>query len=177
MIILMGVAGAGKSLQGRLFASDLGYKWVSTGEIFRAELSEDRQKELQTGKLLDDTEVIQLVDGALGTLDREKKVVLDGFPRTIIQAEWLLSQSKHLRFDLRAVFNLMVSKEVVKRRLLARGRADDNEAVIQERFNEYETKTVPIINFFKENNVKVYDINADQPPEIVNAAMMSYIAK
>jgi adenylate kinase len=177
MIILMGVAGAGKSLQGKLFAEELGYKWVSTGEIFRGQLSEDRQKELQTGKLLDDTEVIQLVDSALGTLDREKKVVLDGFPRTIIQAEWLMQQSKHLRFELKAVFNLVATKEVVRARLLARGRADDNEAVIKERFNEYETKTLPIINFFKANNIKVYDINADQPPETVHSAMMSLITK
>jgi adenylate kinase len=177
MIILMGVAGAGKSLQGRLLAEKLGYKWVSTGEIFRAQLSEDRQKELQTGRLLDDTEVIGLVDGALHKLDKDKKVVLDGFPRTIIQADWLLEQAKRQRFELQAVFNLVATRDVVRSRLLARGRADDNEAVIKERFSEYENKTLPIINYFKQNSIGVQDINADQTPEAVHAAMISYLSK
>ncbi len=133
----MGVAGAGKSLQGRLFAQDLGYTWVSTGEIFRTQLSEDRQKELVMGKLLDDTEVIALVDKTLSALNNAQDFVLDGFPRTIVQAEWILGQASHQRFDLKGVFNLVASREIVKSRLLARGRSDDNDSGIQERFKEY----------------------------------------
>ncbi len=177
MIILMGVAGSGKSLQGRMFVENMGYKWISTGELFRSQLSEDRQKELLTGKLLDDTEVIGLVDNAFKALGKERKVILDGFPRTIMQAEWLLDQLKHMRFDLQAVFNLVANKDVVKDRLLARGRSDDNDAGIKERFNEYETKTVPIIKYFKRNDIDVHDINADQPPESVHQAMLDYLKK
>lgn len=173
----MGVAGAGKSLQGKLFAKELNYQWVSTGEIFRAELSEDRQKDLLAGKLLDDTEVIAIVDRKLKNLKNVQGIVLDGFPRTIVQAEWLLGQVRHQRFDLKAVFNLVATREVVKARLLARGRSDDNEKVIAERFNEYENKTIPIINFLKENNVNVQDVDANQIPEAVHETMMKLISK
>ncbi|MHB1865136.1 MAG: adenylate kinase family protein [Candidatus Saccharimonadales bacterium] len=175
MIILMGVAGAGKSLQGKLITDELGYRWLSTGEIFRSQLSEERKKEMLSGKLLDDTEVIAIVDKTLKELGNN--VVLDGFPRTIVQAEWLLNEIKHLRFELTAVFNLVATKEVVRARLLARGRSDDDEQVIKKRFDEYENKTVPILNFFKQQRIVVYEINGDQTPEAVHQTIMKYINK
>src|ERR1700722_20035966 len=106
MILLIGVAGAGKSLQGQMLAKTTGYTWISTGEIFRAYLPEERKKELSTGKLLDDSEVIGLVDEALKALS-EDKAVLDGFPRTLVQAEWLINEAKDKRFEIRAAFNLV----------------------------------------------------------------------
>lgn len=177
MIILTGIFGSGKSLQSQLLAKDLGYQWISTGEIFRTQLSEERQKELSTGKLLDDTEVIALVDKTLKSLNDANKVILDGFPRTIVQAEWLLSQFQHQRIELDKVINLVAPKEVIMTRLLARGRSDDNEAVIKERFKEYDTKTLPILNFFRQNGILITDINADQTPEAVHAAIISNIRK
>jgi adenylate kinase len=175
MIILMGVAGSGKSLQGRLLASSLGYSWVSTGEIFRNSLSDERHKELNSGKLLDDKEVIALVENTLKTIDDRKKIILDGFPRTIVQAEWLISQIHQKKFEIEKVFNLIASHEVVKERLLRRGRDDDNEEVIKERFGEYDTKTMPIIKFFIRNNIKVHEINSDQKPDLVHREIMAII--
>jgi adenylate kinase len=177
MIILMGVAGSGKSLQGKMFVEDMGYRWISTGELFRSELSEERKRELLTGKILDDNEAISLVEKALGGLKENERPVMDGFPRTIPQAEWIIGQIKNGKLSLRAVFNLIISKDVVEQRLIDRGRADDNETIIKERFHEYETKTVPIIEFFRTNSIKVYDINADQRPEDVHRDMLSYITK
>src|ERR1700721_857264 len=147
MIILMGVAGAGKSLQGQMFVDGQGYHWLSTGELFRSQLSEERQKELATGKLLGDQEVIDLVDKTIEEIDSNKKVVMDGFPRTISQCQWLLDQVKKERFDIEAVFVLVVSFEVVKKRLLNRGRSDDSETAIKQRFDEYTNKTAPVIDY------------------------------
>lgn len=175
MILLMGVAGAGKSVQGQMLAEVTGYKWISTGEIFRAYLPAERLKELSTGKLLGDNEVISVVDQALQSLGNGIQAVLDGFPRTVTQAEWLLNQSKDRRFEIVAAFNLAASRDVVRERLLARGRDDDNEEVIKERFNEYETKTVPILSYLKDNNIKVYEIDANQNTETVHAEMMKYL--
>ena len=62
MIVFMGVAGAGKSVQGKLLARDLGFQWISTGEILRANLSGNRKKELLSGKLVGDEELIDLMD-------------------------------------------------------------------------------------------------------------------
>lgn len=175
MIVLTGVVGAGKSMQGRLFADEHGYAWISTGELFRLLVTGKRRQQMLEGKLLSDEEVISLVDKTLTLIDLNEECLLDGFPRTKTQADWLLKQAQNGRFKLTAVFNLSASREVVKKRLLARGRQDDTEEVIEERFSEYETKTVPIINYFQQAGTPVYTINADKDPITVHDEIMNYI--
>ncbi|HVV25785.1 MAG TPA: nucleoside monophosphate kinase [Candidatus Saccharimonadales bacterium] len=175
MIILMGVAGAGKSMQGRLFADEHGYAWISTGELFRVLVTGQRRQQMLEGKLLDDEEVIELIDKTLKLIDPSKEFLLDGFPRTKTQADWLLKQAKDGRFDLTAVFNLTASPEVVKERLLKRGRQDDTAAAIKKRFAEYEAVTLPILDYFRQAKVPVYDIDASRDPIVVHDEIMHYI--
>src|SRR6187551_2821238 len=99
MIILTGVAGAGKSLQGRILADEHGYAWVSTGEILRVLVTGKRRQEMMQGNLLSDTEMIELMDKVFEMIDTKQEFVLDGFPRTVPQAEWMLEQSRQGRFD------------------------------------------------------------------------------
>ena len=175
MIILTGVAGAGKSMQGRLFADEHGYAWISTGDLFRVLVTGKQRADMLKGKLLSDEEVIKLVDKTLNLIDTSQEFLLDGFPRTVPQADWLLEQVAAKRFTLTGIFNLVASQEVVLKRLLARGRQDDTEAVIMKRFNEYEQATLPILDHFKQAGAPVYDINADQDPISVHDDMMHYI--
>ncbi|HVW23698.1 MAG TPA: nucleoside monophosphate kinase [Candidatus Saccharimonadales bacterium] len=175
MIILMGVAGAGKSMQGRLFADEHGYAWISTGELFRVLVTGQRRAQMLEGKLLSDDEVIALVDKTLKMIDVKQEFLLDGFPRTEPQADWLIEQVESGRLPLKAVFNLVASEEVVKKRLLERGRQDDTEAAIQKRFDEYRANTLPIMDHLKKAGAPVYDINADQDPIKVHDDMMSII--
>ena len=175
MIILLGVAGAGKSMQGRLFADEHGYAWISTGELFRVLVTGQRRAQMLAGKLLSDSEVIELVDKTLNLIDVQQEFLLDGFPRTVAQADWLLDQVHSGRLKLTAIFNLVASPAVVTKRLLARGRQDDTEEAIQKRFKEYENQTLPILEHFKQEEVKVRDIDADQDPISVHDAMMAYI--
>lgn len=175
MIILMGVAGAGKSMQGRLFADEHGYAWISTGDLFRVLVTGQRRQQMLEGKLLDDEEVIALIDKTLKLIDPSKEFLLDGFPRTRTQADWVLEQAKQGRFDLTAVFNLAASPEVVKERLLKRGRQDDTEAAIKKRFAEYEAVTLPILDYFRQAKVPVYDIDASQDPIAVHDEIMHHI--
>lgn len=176
MIIIMGVAGSGKSLQGKLFVEDSGYRWVSMGELFRSHLSEERKKELLSGKLINDEEAIELLSKNLFDNKNTQDAVLEGFPRTIAQAEWILEQVKNGKMHIEAVFALKISKEVVTARLFERGRDDDSEEAINKRFSEYENKTLPILDYFKDEGVKVYDINADQSPESVHSDMRKYLS-
>jgi adenylate kinase len=118
MIILTGVVGAGKSMQGRLFADEHGYAWISTGELFRVLVTGERRAQMLEGKLLSDDEVIALVDKTLKLIDLDQEFVLDGFPRTKVQTDWLLKQVEDGRLKLTAVFNLAASREIVKKRLL-----------------------------------------------------------
>ena len=159
MIIFMGVAGSGKSAQGRLLADRLGFPWLSTGEFLRMLISGERRKEMLAGKLLDDTEIISLVQKIFRIVDTDHEFVMDGFPRTVAQADWLLSQRRHGQLDITAVIHLQASEEVVIKRLLSRGRQDDLEEVIRERFREYEQATRPIINDLKKDGVPIFEIN------------------
>jgi adenylate kinase len=176
MIILMGVAGAGKSMQGRMLADEHGYAWISTGELFRVLVTGERRQQMLEGKLLSDDEVISLVDQTLNNMvDTKAEFVLDGFPRTKVQADWLLKQVKNGRLDLTGIINLAANRDVVKQRLLARGRQDDTEEAIARRFEEYENTTLPIVDYFQAAGSPVYNIEADQTPKAVHQQILNAI--
>ncbi len=177
MIIFMGVAGSGKSYQGRWMADERGLPWVSTGEFLRMLIAGDKRKDMLAGKLLGDDEIIALVRKIFNIVDTDHGFVLDGFPRTVAQADWLLNQVKHGQLKVSAVVHLKASEEVVSRRLLKRGRPDDNKEAIRERFNEYEHEVMPILAHFKEAGIKVIDINGDQPTEEVHKTIDQALAK
>lgn len=169
MIVLMGVAGAGKSVQGKLLAEKLKYEWVSTGELLRRELSNKRRDEMLQGKLLADTEIIKVIDQYFSSSQESQRCILDGFPRTLAQAEWLLAQ----QIKIEAVLHLKASEEVVKKRLLKRGRPDDNEQAIDNRFLEYEKHTLPIVDLFKRQSVPVYDVGGEGDVKTVHQNILS----
>lgn len=160
----MGVAGAGKSVQGTLLAEATGYQWLSTGEYLRANISGQRREEMLQGKLLDDQEIIEILKGFFDSIDDKNRCILDGFPRTLIQAQWLL---EHHAESISDVVYLDASKNVVKKRLLARGRSDDTEEVLDKRFEEYERLTLPIIKWFKAQGIAVHEINAERAVDVI----------
>jgi len=175
MIILTGVAGAGKSMQGKIFADEHGYAWISTGEILRVLVTGKRRQEMLQGKLLSDEEVTTILDTVLNLIETNQEFVLDGFPRTIPQTNWLLDQIHGGRFKLTAVINLDASEEVVKQRLMTRGRQDDNEEAIAKRFNEYRTVTLPILEHLKKEGVHVYNIDASKEPRAVHDDILKHL--
>lgn len=172
MIIFTGVAGAGKSVQGKMLADQLAYPWLSTGEFLRMLIAGERRKEMLAGKLLSDTEMIALMQKVLNLLPPNDEFVLDGFPRTPEQAEWLLAQVKAGLINVTAVFRIDASREVVKNRLLQRGRQDDHHEAIEERFREFEDTIVPILEQFKEAGITVYQIDGEQPVNEVHKNIM-----
>lgn len=175
MIILTGVAGAGKSMQGKILADEHGYAWISTGEILRVLVTGKRRQEMLQGKLLSDEEMIIILDKVFELIDPSQEFVLDGFPRTIPQADWLLEQVHSGRFRLTAVINLSASEDVVKERLITRGRQDDTDEAIAERFSEYRAVTLPILEHLRKEEVSVYDINAAQDPRTVHDEILRRI--
>jgi adenylate kinase len=139
------------------------------GDVVRMYVTGAQRERMLKGGLLDDQEIIKIVDQVLNSLPADEEVLLDGFPRTIPQAEWLLEQAKAGRFDLKAAIHLAALHDAVKDRLLNRGRIDDVEEVIEERFREYQRSTEPLIKWLSENGVKVFNIDAERPPEAVHA--------
>jgi adenylate kinase len=175
MIILMGVAGAGKSVQGRLLADEAGYPWLSTGELLRVLITGKRRQEMVEGKLLSDDEVINVVNKVLDLIDTSQEFVLDGFPRTVYQAEWILDQVKAGRLKMTGVFHLSASEDIVKNRLSERGRVDDNANAIEQRFQEYKAVTLPIIQHFEQENIPIYHVDASPPPLEVHKNIMNHL--
>jgi len=161
VIVFMGVAGSGKSVQGRLLADELALPWLSTGEFLRMLVSGDRRKDMLAGKLLSDREIIKLVQKIFAMIDVHEEFILDGFPRTVSQADWLLNQHKHGQLDVTAVIHLTVGEQTVLDRLLRRGRQDDHKEAILERFREYEEITKPILDHFRSAKVPIFDIDGE----------------
>jgi adenylate kinase len=175
VIIFTGVAGSGKSVQGRMLADRLGLPWLSTGEFLRMLVSGERRKEMVAGKLLNDKEIIKLVQKIFALIDTHQEFVLDGFPRTHAQADWLLAQVKHGQLDITAVIHLKAEKQTVRERLMSRGRQDDNDKAIEGRFTEYEESIIPILDEFKSNGVNVIEIDGSKPVDDVHKAIISQI--
>lgn len=164
----MGAAGAGKSIQGHQLADQYGYAYISTGEIFRVLITGKRRNEMLEGKLLSDDEVIRVVDKVLELIDTKEQFILDGFPRTKPQVDWLLEQHKAGRFDLATVINLEVSEEVLYERLRKRARLDDTEEAISYRYHQYQAVTRPLLDYMKQSGMEVFDIDADRNPQAVH---------
>lgn len=177
MILLMGIAGSGKGTQGKMLADQHGFHLVSMGDVLRMYVTGKQRERMLSGGLLDDQEIIKIVDGVLSSFADDEEVLLDGFPRTIPQAEWLLEQVKAGRFSLQTAFHLVASHDAVKARLVKRARIDDVEAAIEERFNEYKRSTEPLIEWLSAHGVTVVNVDAERPPEIVNTEILNHLNK
>lgn len=173
MIILMGVAGAGKSMQGHALADEYGYAYLSTGELFRILITGRRRHEMLEGKLLSDDEVIKVVDTVLNLIDTKEQFILDGFPRTKKQIDWLLEQHQNGRFTEPVVVNLEIDESVIRDRLHKRNRPDDTEEAITRRYNEYQAVTRPILAYMQEKGLRVHEVNADQAPTDVHKQIVT----
>lgn len=167
MIILLGPAGAGKSLQGHALADEYGYAYLSTGELFRVLITGRRRHEMLEGKLLSDEEVIKTVDRALEIIDTTQEFILDGFPRTKAQVDWMIKQYEKGRFDKPVVVNLEIEEHVIRERLQKRSRPDDTDEAIARRFADYQALTYPILAYMAQKGITIYDIDAAQSPSVV----------
>ncbi len=174
MIVFMGVAGSGKSVQGKLLAEKLGYTWLSTGELLRNKISGKRRQEMLEGKLLNDSEMIELMEEALSTKE-SSKIILDGFPRTRPQSDWLIQRHLSGDFAVDAVIHISASEDLVRERLLQRGRQDDNEDAISQRFDEYRELTLPIVEGLKSSGVPVCEVNGEQTVEQVHSEVLNKV--
>ena len=175
MIIFMGVAGSGKSLQGKMLADQLALPWLSTGEFLRMLVAGERRRDMLAGKLLDDEDIIGLVQKIFTVVDTDEDFVLDGFPRTSAQTDWLPNQAKHGQLDITCVVHLVADEEVVLNRLLGRGRQDDTEESIRARFDEYEAAIKPVLQQFRDGGVTIHEIDAEGDPSEIHRQLVEKV--
>jgi adenylate kinase len=166
LIILIGRAGTGKSTQGQRIAKDLSCEWVSVGNVLRAHMSGDYVEQMLAGKILNDDQVLPLLDAEVKKIGADKnEFILDGSPRTMHQAKWWVNKIKKGEVRPTAVIHLDASEEVSMKRLLARGRPDDYEEAIKERFSEYQRVIIPILEYLEAQGLPLFHVNADRAPE------------
>jgi adenylate kinase len=161
-IVLLGPPGAGKGTQAVQLAEKLGVPQISTGELFRenitggTKLGLEAQKYLDAGDLVPSSLTNALVDDRLGHNDVAGGFILDGFPRTVEQAEALHDMLERRGLKLDAVVEFRVPEEELVSRLASRGRADDTEDVIRNRFRVYRDETAPLLDYYR-NELKTVD--------------------
>ncbi|SBS78701.1 Adenylate kinase [uncultured Mycobacterium sp.] len=153
-IVLLGPPGAGKGTQAADLAKKLGIPHISTGDLFRhnistgTELGLEAKKYLDAGDLVPATLTNALVDDRLDAEDAASGFILDGFPRSVEQAEALKQMLSRRSLKLDAVLEFRVPEDELVARLMSRGRDDDKEDVIRNRFKVYRDETAPLLDYY-----------------------------
>jgi adenylate kinase len=157
-VIFLGPPGAGKGTQAKRLALELGFRQLSTGDILRShvargtELGQRAKPLMEAGKLVPDEIILGLIGQELAEMP-DPKVIFDGFPRTLAQAEALDRLLAERKIRLLGVLLVTAPEEELVRRLLGRaleeGRSDDNESTIRARMVEYRQKTQPLVDYYK----------------------------
>ena len=160
MILLFGPTGAGKSLQGQMMAIRQGWKWLSTGEMFRASNDPKIIEQLKTGELLSDEQTYKVFQEAVQDAHDKKypQIIVDGFPRTKEQAEWLAQYMEEEGEKIDIVIALEVPESEIMNRLEKRARMEDSPEVIARRMNIYRQKMYPVLGIFAEDDVRVVHV-------------------
>jgi adenylate kinase len=149
-LVFFGPPGAGKGTQAQKIVSDFGIPQISTGEILRAAIASGSPLGKQAGplmaagKLVPDELVIGIVQERLQDADCAKGFLLDGFPRTIPQADALDAALKKLGKKIEHVVSLEVPDSVIQDRMKGRGRADDSPETVQKRLDVFRQQTAPL---------------------------------
>ncbi len=159
MIVFFGPAGAGKSVQGQMLAARNGWRWLSAGQMLRDTHDMELIKEMQSGKLVDTNTVNQLMGAAIQRSLSIDNVILDGFPRQLSQAQWLVENKSHHGRDIKLIVVLEVPKSELLKRLEVRGRVDDTPEAIDERLRVYRTEMYPVLGYFTEQGVNIVHID------------------
>ncbi len=175
--ILFGPPGAGKGTQAKFMVEQFNLRHVSTGDLLRREIANktplgiEAQKLIENGLLVPDEVVVGMIENLFTSERTSAGFLLDGFPRTIRQAQMLDELLKKNNEEVTKVVSLMIEDELIFERITHRaqieGRSDDADpAVIQNRIETYHQKTEPLIEYYKERG-KYEEIDGNQTIEAV----------
>ena len=162
-IVIFGPPGAGKGTQSKFIVNKFNLFQLSTGDLLRNEiknkskLGSEISSIMNSGELVSDNIVNNLIEKFISNDAYKNKIIFDGYPRTIIQAENLDDLLKKYNQKIDIVLKLSVSSETVKKRILERQtqekRADDSEDIVIKRYKTYVKSSEPVIDYYKQSNL------------------------
>lgn len=169
--VLFGPPGAGKGTFAKLLVQNKGYFHISTGDLLRNEIASgtplglEAKSLIEKGNLVPDEVVCGMIRTQFASNPGVRGFLLDGFPRTVAQAEALDKILADMGQSLDRVVSIYITDEEVRRRIkgraLVENRADDaDDAIISTRIKNYHEKTEPVINFYKAQG-KYFEVVAD----------------
>ena len=180
-LLIMGPPGAGKGTQAKILSKKFNLVHLSTGDILRSEIDKksatgsEAQSYMNAGNLVPDKVLLAMMGITLENL-KDKGLILDGFPRTIPQAEGLSTIFESLNQKINHVINIYVNKDVLINRLVERaeksGRADDTKEVIVNRQKVYHKLTAPLTEFYDN---EIINIDGDGSIEEVTSRIFNII--
>ena len=186
-IIFFGPPGAGKGTQAKIISEHLNISHLSTGDILRKKLLEndnlaiELKKIMAAGNLVSDDILNSIVSSRL-TKETSKGFILDGYPRTLHQSEFLSKFLSETSSSINYIFDIQINFETLKNRILKRSseesREDDNIDVIETRYNEYLNSTQKVSNFYKDKyNNKFYEIDGSLEIEEITQNIKQILKK
>lgn len=155
-VVLLGPPGAGKGTQAEKLSEKLGIPHVSTGDLFRQNIGNGTPLGLEAKRYLDAGDLVpssltnSMVEDRIGQPDAANGFLLDGYPRSVEQAQALHDILRARNTDLDAVVEFQVSEDELLARLQDRGRADDTEEVIHNRMKVYREETQPLLEYYRD---------------------------
>ncbi len=159
-LVIFGRQGSGKGTQCAMIITELGSIHISTGDMLRAAVEQGTEFGLQAKAIMDRGELVsdEVISGIVAERLAQSDVtqngfLLDGYPRTLTQAESFVGILNDLGLTLDLALNLDVPIDEVTTRMLSRGRADDTEEAIARRLDLYEKETAPLFEFFLDQGV------------------------
>jgi adenylate kinase len=182
-LLLIGAPGAGKGTQAELLAKRFGIAHISSGDLLRqhvrdqTSLGQVAKKYVDNGDLVPDSIVMDMLRKPVVAAAESGGYALDGFPRTVEQAEASFAVAQPLGVEVQAAVHLEVPREELVRRLLRRQRgSDDTVAVIENRLQVYLDKTVPLLEYYA-GREWMFSVNGAQPAEAVHEDIVTRLAK
>lgn len=175
MILFFGPAGAGKSVQGQMLANKMGWEWISSGQLLRASTDPEIVSILQAGNLVPLEKFGQLFAEAIKQNSDKSHVILDGFPRKVEQAQWLVDHKPELERELRLAIVIDIPREELVKRMTLRGRADDTEEAIEKRHAIYQSEIDPILAYLNDQQVPIIHIDGVGEVEQIHERVVTAI--
>lgn len=167
-VLMIGAPGAGKGTQGVRVAAHYGIAHISSGDLLRehiatgSSIGRAARTYVESGDLVPDSVVLDMLRKPIVAASEQGGYVLDGFPRTVEQAKIAYDVARSLGVEVQTAVHLDVPREELVRRLLARGRgSDDSREVIEHRLEVYESKTLPMLDYYAQRGTVVVVDGAD----------------